>query len=226
MSRVCRPFLVALFVGGVGFGCGGLKPPPPLPPQEILVQVSAGEGTPLAGIAVKPSAGTEAITDAQGVARLAIVGEEGAKVNLSVACPEGYAAPANITRVTVRRASRAPRFDIPCKGYEHAVLIAFKTKGAPGLPILYLGREIARTDASGLALVELEPKVGETLEFTLDTSDPKLKFLRPQNPERSVRVPDGDEAFTVEQGFVEDKPKVVRAPAKKAVVPIDLSRVP
>lgn len=188
------------------------------------MRVSAGAGEPLAGVAVRPSAGTQATTDAKGVARLKILGDEGAKVDLAIGCPEGYAAPSTITRVTVRRASRTPEFDIPCKGYEHAVLIAFKTTGAAGIPILYLGREIARTDATGHALVELEPKVGENLEFTLDTSDPKLKFLRPQNPERSVRVPDGDEAFTVEQKFVEDKPKAPRVVVKKNPIPTDISK--
>ena len=224
MSNACRLFLFAVMAGGASAGCAGLRPPPPLPPQQILVRVSAGAGEPLAGVAVKPSSGKPAVTDAKGFARLEILGDEGAKVDLAVACPEGYAAPANVTRVTVRRASRTPELEIPCKGYEHAVLVAFKTTGATGIPILYLGREIARTDASGHALVELEPKVGETLEFTLDTSDPKLKFLRPQNPERSVRVPDGDEAFTVEQKFVEEKPKAVRAAVKKPQVPTDISK--
>ncbi len=222
MTQASRLLLVAL-IAGASSACAGLKPPPPPQPQEIQVRVTA-DGDPLAGVAVKPSAGTQAVTNARGIARLKITGEEGTKVDLSVVCPEGYAAPANVTHVTVRRASRIPEFDIPCKGYEHAVLIAFKTTGAAGIPILYLGREIARTDASGYALVELEPKVGETLEFKLDTSDPKLKFLRPQNPERSVRVPDGDEAFTVEQQFVEDKPKAGHVATKKVQAPVDISK--
>jgi len=203
-------------------GCAGLRPPPPLPPQEIVVRVSAGEGEPLPGVSVRPSAGTQGVTDARGVTRILISGEEGAKVDLAVACPEGYAAPAGVTRVVVRRASKAPELDIPCKPYEHAVVIAFKTTGASGIPVLYLGREIARTDESGYALVELEPKVGETLEFTLDTSDPKYKFLRPQSPERTVQVPDGEEAFTIEQKFIEDKPKVKKAAAPRPNIPKEL----
>jgi hypothetical protein len=218
-------FVIATFAT-CSVACSALAPPPPLPLQEVLVKVSADVGKPLPGVAVRPSSGKPALTDARGVARLGIPGEEGAKVDLAVVCPEGYAAPANATRITIRRASRVPEFEIPCKSFEHAVLIAFKTSGAAGIPILYLGREVARTDASGHALVELEPKVGETLEFVLDTSDAKLGALRPQSPTRSVRVPDGDEVFTVEQKFLEEKPKIVRKAAKKHFIPIDLSKAP
>jgi hypothetical protein len=212
--------LVACFAGT---GCGSLRAPPPLGPQTILVRVSAGEGVPLEGITVRPSSGEGGVTDATGLARIAIAGAEGTKVDLSIACPEGYAAPASVTHVTVRRASRAPELAIPCKPYEHAVLIAFKTVGAANVPILYLGREIARTDDAGFALVELEPKVGETLEFTLDTSDPDQKWLRPQNPQRTVLVPDGEETFTIEQKFINDQPKAKRAPVRKPQVAVRLN---
>lgn len=179
------------------------------------MRVSAGDGAPLAGVTVRPSSGTIGTTDKNGVTRIQIHGEEGTKVDLAIACPDGYAAPASVTKVTVRRASKVPELDIPCKSYEHAVLVAFKTSGAVNVPILYLGREIARTDEAGYALVELEPKVGETLAFTLDTSaNEKHKHLRPQSPQRTVQVPDGEEVFTIEQKFVEERPVVVRRPGK------------
>lgn len=188
--------------------------------------MTAGAGEPLANVNVRPSAGTIGMTDSRGYARIRIAGEEGSKVDLQVSCPEGYAAPTGVTKVTVRRASKTPELEVPCKPYEHAVVVAFKTTGAKGVPILYLGREIAKTDDAGYALVELEPKVGETLEFTLDTNDPKLKFMRPQNPQRTVQVPDGEETFTIEQKFVEDKPKPKGFKAPKPNVPKEIKPDP
>jgi hypothetical protein len=207
MGGMLRSALFA--VAFVSSGCHALQPPPPLPPQEVVVRVSTGDGEPLHGVAVRTSTGPQGQTDDRGVAVLKIDGEEGAKVNLSIVCPTGFAAAAS-THITLRRADRPPVFDIPCRPYEHAVVIAFKTTGAPNLPISYLGAELTRTDEAGYALVELEPKVGESLKFTFDTSDPKLKHLRPQNPEVTIRVPDGDETFTIEQRFIEDRPKVIK----------------
>ncbi len=196
-------------------GCERLYAPPPLPPQEIIVRVSASDGAPLEGVLVRTGQRTSARTDGQGMARLHVEGEEGTKVDLAVACPPGYAAPSSISKVVVRRTSRPPQLDVPCRPLEHAVLIAFKTSGATGLPIVYLGRELARTDAAGYALVELEPKAGETLTFTLDTSAPEHRYLRPQNPEVNVQVPDVDEAFAIEQKFTVERPQI-----KKFVAPI------
>jgi hypothetical protein len=206
-------------LGVLGAGCRTFEAPPPPAPQRILVQVSASNGSPLSGVAVRPSAGSSGTTNEEGVATLFLEGEEGTKIDLSVACPEGYVAPANLGRVVVRRASRAPHIEIPCKPYQHAVLIAFKTTGATNIPIRYLGEEIARTDGAGYALVELEPKVGETLDFTLGTDNPDQRWLRPQNPQRTVLVPEGEETLTIEQKFVEERPKVKKTPPKKIAVP-------
>ena len=186
------------------------------------MRVSTGEGEPLHGVGVASSDGAHGVTDDRGVTVLRIDGEEGTKIDLTIACPEGFATAA-ATRVTLRRADRPPLFDVPCKPYEHAVVIAFKTTGAANIPISYLGTELTRTDAAGYALVELEPKVDESLKFTFDTSDPKLKHLRPQNPEVTVRVPDRDETFTIEQRFVEEKPAVVRVVKPQPKLPTDLT---
>ena len=220
-GRMIRPlFSLSLCALGIAStACQAMQPPPPLPAQEIIVRVSTGDGEPLHGVAIQTSAGPRGTTDDKGVAVLRIDGEEGAKVELGIKCPTGFATAA-ATHVTLRRADRPPLFEIPCRPYEHAVVIALKTTGAVGVPITYLGSELTRSDSAGYALVELEPKVGEALKFTFDTSDPKFKHLRPQNPEVTIQVPDGDETFTIEQRFVEEKPKVVRivnAPPKLAV---------
>lgn len=221
--RACAS-LVALTSSSLG--CGLFREPPPLPPQEVLVRVRAGDKEPIAGVVVTPSAGQPGRTDGDGVAILRLDGEEGARLELSVACPAGYAASAATTSVTIRRASRPPELDVRCKHLEHAVVVAFKTTGATGVPIQYLGREIARTDDAGFALVELEPAAGETLKLTLDTSDPKFQFLRPQNPELAVLVPEGDEAFALEQKFIEDRPAAKKFVARPPPRPVNLGTLP
>ena len=47
--------------------------------------------------------------------------------------------------------------------------------------------------------------------LTLDTSDPKYRLLRPQNPEVSFSVLDSDELYTFDPKFHEERAIVKRA---------------
>lgn len=192
-------------------GCRWLAPPPPPPPMDVTVRVVGDPEEPLADVAVQAGS-VVATTGRDGRATLALAGPDGTKVDLAVTCPPGFAPPSRATRVTIARTSHAPEYELACRHVDRGLLVAIRTTNAANVPIVYLEREIARTDDAGYALVRLEPKAGETLTFTLDTSSPRFKMLRPQRPELSLPTPEGDDAIAVEQKFTIERPRAVAAP--------------
>jgi hypothetical protein len=75
---------------------------------------------------------------------------------------------------------------------------------------------VGRTDAAGAAHLLLAMKPGDQFQLGLDTSDPTLKRLRPQMPNRVFVVKDGDDIEAFYQKFtLEPLPKVYHAPPKR-----------
>jgi hypothetical protein len=190
-------------------GCSQPRPPAPFP---IVVRVVGSTDEALEKVPVRVGT-TRAPTDGDGAARFSLLGEEGARLELGVECPTGAAPPASLPKITLARTSRPPEYLVPCRTLERGVLVAIHTVGVGGIRVLYLDREIARTDEEGYALARLQPKIGETVTLTFDTSDPRQKTLRPANPEQSIAITEAGGVYTVEQTFVNEKPKV--APAAK-----------
>ena len=86
-------------------------------------------------------------------------------------------------------------------------MFAVKAEGGPKLPIKYLGREVARTDASGAAHFLMKLKPGEQITLQFDTSE--YDKLRPQNPTVSLFVGQSDAIELVKQPFqVEKRPQI------------------
>jgi hypothetical protein len=179
-------------------------------------------GEPLEGVEVRAGGGPASITDASGVARLELQGHEGTTYDLGVVCPQGFALQGRPIKVALRRANRMPEFSVACRRLERNIVVAVRTTKARDIPILYLGSQVGKTDETGYALVSFEPRVGETLTLTLDTSAPQHRFLRPQNPELSLSVPDTEETFAVGQEFTEERPKVKHFAPAKPHLPIRL----
>ena len=82
-----------------------------------------------------------------------------------------------------------------------------RADGGPNLPVKHLGREVARTDASGAAHVMLKLKPDESFDLVLGTSEKAAERLRPQNPFATFIVKDRDEVFTFDQKFEQEKRK-------------------
>ncbi len=80
-----------------------------------------------------------------------------------------------------------------------------------------LGKEIARTDASGLASVELDGDVGERIELTLSTSSPDLANVHPQNPFTAFVIEERDAAKTFYVQLTRDKPPKKKAAGKRTI---------
>ncbi len=206
---LARPFFALCLLAASGCNSALYAPGPP-PPEEITVRVHADPDEPVADAAVGEGQGLLARTDASGAAHFKLDGADGSRFDLVVTCPASYGGGTRPLKIVLRRGSRAPEYVTSCKRSVRTAVVAVRAPGGNGLPVMHLGRELARIDEAGMALINLELKVGETFTLALDTSDAKFKNLRPQNPEVSFAVTDSDELYTFEPKFHEERAVVKR----------------
>ena len=199
--------------GAVLIGLSACEKPAPPAPYPFALRVTAdGEG--LSGANVFLGKQLVGATDAAGRVAAAVHGEEGSVAQFSVECPDGYKSPTTPVIGTLRRQSRTPQFDIDCAPTMRTVVVAVRAANGPHLPILHLGEQVGRTDASGAANVLFKVAPSDSLQVVLDaSSDPHLK---PQSPSANFTVADHDQLFVFDTKFVTDKPKVVAAPHRAA----------
>jgi hypothetical protein len=88
------------------------------------------------------------------------------------------------------------------------VVVALRAENGPNLPVLQLGRPIARTDANGVAHFVIRVKPSEQIMLTLSTADKGTEALRPQNPSLQFVAKDQDEFVLLEQKFKIERKKV------------------
>jgi hypothetical protein len=188
--------------------------------QDAVIRVESDPGSPVAGAKVTFDGRTLAETSREGSARLHMTGLDGDVFHVTVACPEGYEpASALAFDVLVRRgldAGRTPEFVGRCARAERRAIVVVRATNGPNLPVVYLGREVARTDASGAATVGIDVHPGDDVELTLDTRG--AKKLHPQNPALSFKAPERDDLVMLDQKFTVEK-TVVRVVHRRPSIP-------
>lgn len=190
------------------------------PPFEVLVRATDEANQPLGGALVQHEGKTLSTTAADGSALVTLRGPEGAMVDLNIVCPAGHESSPKATRVTLRRMTGGdsrPEYAVPCPSTTRSIVVVVRAENGPNLPVLYLGREVARTDASGAAHAALDVRPGEMIEVTLDTQSNKL--LRPESPTIALAIKQQDDIFVVDQRFTAPAPRVV-APRRRGPVPL------
>ena len=90
-----------------------------------------------------------------------------------------------------------------------------RAENGPNLPVVYLGKEVARTDAAGAAHVLLSLKPGDQFEISLNTSERGSERLRPQNPAVAFVVKGRDDIMTFDQHFAIEKKPVYYKPINR-----------
>jgi len=195
-------------------GCEGLKEKPP-EPYEVVVHVESDPGEVVEGAHILLGANKVASTGADGTANLKLRGEEGETLLFNVNCPDGYQAPKPVS-VTLRRIAdptKRPEYEVSCPPLTRTIVVAIRADEGPNLPVMFLGREVARTDASGAAHVSLKLRPDEAFQLMLKTSDSEEgERLRPKDPVATFRVKHQDDVVTFDQTFkVERKVRYWRA---------------
>ena len=185
-------------------------PPPPPPPFHVNLTVESDPGMPLEGAQVFSRGKVVGVTGPTGVAALSLAGAEGTTFDFSIQCPEGYKSPLTPLTVLLRRlGSAATEYKARCFPLMRTAVVAIDADKGPNLPVVYLGREVARTDESGAASVLLSVTPGEEFTVTLSTQDKAAQALRPQNPSVTFRPKDQDDLFVFSEQFTLPKAAVV-----------------
>jgi len=192
----------------LSLGCSRFDPPPP-PPQIVIIKVSSDPGVPLGDASLLFNGKEVAKTGADGKGQLRLSGDDGDTFQVMVKCPEGYASPTRPVNVQLRRLAekgKYPEYEVSCPPDHRTVVVAIRADNGAQLPVVHLGREVARTDASGAAHVLLKLAPGESFELMLDTSS--YEKLKPQNPVANFLVSESDDVVLFDQKF--DIPKKKR----------------
>ena len=205
-ERVGACLAVGALFTMVGCGTMSLDPPPP-PPFIVAFAVEADPGQPLLGATVSRNDKTVATTGADGRAELTLHGADGETVDASIKCPVGHTSPARPISVRLARTGdgKLPVFKVACPPTNRHVVVAVKAENGPNLPVLYLGKVITHTDASGAAHFAIEAPPGDQFQVTLDTTDNKR--LSPASPSKPFTVGSTDNVVVFEQQFEVEKKK-------------------
>jgi hypothetical protein len=184
---------------------------------QVLVQVESDIGVPLPGARILRDNREQGVTGPDGNLSLTLTGNEGDGTALRVSCPDDYASPEAALSVSLRSlagSNNVPRYKALCPPLMRNLVVAVRTQHAPGLPVTFRGREVARTDQSGVAHVLLRVPPKQQIAIGLDTSaDPTL---RPKSPELTFDMPQQDKIALFEKSFTRDQPPPpkVKRPAR------------
>jgi hypothetical protein len=176
-------------------------------PFKLIVHVDSDPGQALTDLPILFNDAEVKRTDAKGDALIETKRPDGEVVTLVVKCPADSATPEPV-RVTVRRTEgqSITKFDRACRPQTRSIAVLVRAENGPNLPVMYLGKEVARTDSSGAAHYALKLKVGEPFTIGLSTNGNKDdQKLRPPNPSVPLIVGEGDEVKLINIKF--ERPK-------------------
>jgi hypothetical protein len=167
---------------------------------EFIVRVSSEPGRTLAGVRASLKNQELGVSDATGAVAIKVRGHEGDVLPIEVSCPTGHRAPPPVL-VPLRRVGHdvRPEFAAVCTPLTRSIVVAVRAERGPNLPLLYLGRELARTDSSGAAHLLLDIASEDVVELVLDTAEQPQ--LRPKNPVLRIQPGPGDEITALSQNF-------------------------
>ena len=191
---------------------------PEAPPARVFVRVLDESKAPIGDAEILTHSEVVTTTDKEGHAELSLTGREGASFEVEVRCPPMYRSPAAPLLIRRMITSEAPEYVARCSRLRHTLAVTIHAIGGSNMPILHLGKEVARTDETGTARVVIEGQVQERIDLTIDTSDPKFAKLHPQNPQASFEIKEKDDVQAFEMKFTADKPppkRVVRRTGPK-----------
>ena len=187
---------------------------------ELIVRVSSGPSRGLEGARVSSKGIELGVTDGTGAVTVRTRGREGDVLPIHVDCPARHRAPPPLL-VPLRHVGRAgsgqvvrPEFAAVCTPLTQSIVVAVRAERGPHLPLMHMGRELARTDSSGAAHVLLDVASEDVVELTLDTSE--QPSLRPRNPILRVQPAALDPITAVSQEFtLQPRPRVEKVSAPR-----------
>lgn len=185
----------------------GCTPQPP-PVYEVVIRVTSDRDKPVKGAIISNDGKKVGTSGEDGAALLRLRGTEGEAFLFSVQCPAEYESPTKPIQVALRKmvdSTKRPEYQAACPPSTRTVVVAVRAENGANVPVMYLGKEVGRTDDSGAAHVLLQLKPNESFELVLNTSDKAYERLRPQNPVATFVVKGQDDVFAFDQKFSLEK---------------------
>lgn len=219
MARSVGERAIVLLAVLLASGCK-TKPVPSGPGEsKISIRASTTRGAPVTGAEVMMAGVVLARSDAAGAAKVDVGGSEGDTFELQIRCPSPLKSP--VSPLVIRRLQIAGgdvEHAVKCEETRRTLVVVVRAEGGPDLPILYLGKEIGRTDASGAAHIRLDTDIKDRVELILGTDGAQMAGAHPQNPSATFEPSDHDEVKEMSVTFKRDaKPKPHRAVPKGPV---------
>jgi hypothetical protein len=190
-------------IGGVAVvGLVGCQHQAPMPRgYEIRIDGENGGGGALHGVEIWKGNRSLGKTSAEGSLRLKLNGSDGQLLELEARCPTDFLPERQTLSITLRRLQdprRVPVYRVDCGPATRTTVVVVRATNGADLPVTYLGRELARTDSSGVAHVTLTLRPGERYELGLNTRD---QALSPKNPRAVFVAGNDDELVFFDQRF-------------------------
>jgi hypothetical protein len=190
-------------------------------PFLVQVNVISDPGRAVSGALIMNGKEIVSRTDDAGAASVRVSGREGDQVDVTIKCPADYESPGSPMSIPLRRltpGSRPPHFEVRCAPTVRTLVVGVRATNGPNLPVTFLGREVARTDASGAALFVVRVKPADQVEVTLNTTgDSVAELLEPRSPVLTFIARDTDDFIVLDQKFTARKapPRYVAPPAPR-----------
>ena len=211
---VRRPASRAGWLGALLLALAGCAAPEPVfESYELSIRIESDPGRPLPGATVLGPAQFRTVSDAAGLVRLRVSGQQGQRLRFQVRCPDGHRSPEQPLDVLLTRLAAdapPPEYGVRCAPELRSVVIAVRAQHGAGLPVKHLGREVALTDRSGAAHVVMQLAPHEPIELSIDTSSQPR--LAPKNPTQRFEAVDTDAVLLFDVPFVLPKPRPKVAP--------------
>src|SRR5262249_25028096 len=141
--------------------------------------------TPLAAASIAVDSKPLGTTNADKHATIRLHSKKNEVVPVSVKYPANHKSPALPIAVPLRRLndpSKIPLYQTSCPPKLRTIIVAVRATQGPDLPVMYLGKEVARTDTSDATHVQLRLHPKKQFKLILSTEDQDEHLLRPQNP--------------------------------------------
>lgn len=217
-----RQLSVAVFALALPLLIVGCAKPAPPEPFLISIKVDSDPGEPVAGANVSRVNGLLGTTNEEGKVMLKLSGIEGEVTDVMVTCPEGYQSPTKPLGIRLTRLaekSKFPEYGVLCPPAVRRVVVAIRADNGPNLPVMYLDKAVARTDAAGAASFLLAVPPGLPFTVALDTSE--RADIKPLNPSKLFVANTQDDVLLFDQKLEVEKKK---KPANIIRIPRALSR--
>lgn len=188
-------------------GCGSSSTTPSSTMFPLQIQVLSDTGQPLPGARVTAFTTELGTTDATGLLQAHLPGNDGQQVDLTLACPGGYAPKAaresvHLTRLHPIGATtfQPVAFQGYCVRNTRDVAVVIRAARGAGVPVRIEGQPAGVLDANGMAHVLLRvDQHTKSIAISLDTSN--RSELLPINPYRVYELAGADAILVMNQPF-------------------------